>query len=134
MGVKDRPGLVAVLAPTLVSGRWPAMIPAMSTYDNATIHRAANVYFDGKVTSRTVITSDGERVTLGIMLPGSYEFGTEAAERMEFTAGEVRVLLPGSDAWQTVRGGEAFEVGANTSFKIEVVEIADYCCRYLADC
>jgi uncharacterized protein YaiE (UPF0345 family) len=104
----------------------------MSTFDNATIHLAANIYFDGKVTSRTVITSEGERVTLGIMLPGSYEFGTDAAERMEFTAGVVKVLLPGSDDWQTVAGGEAFEVGANASFKIEVVETADYCCHYLA--
>lgn len=40
----------------------------MSQFTNATIQKAANIYYDGKVTSRTVILEDGTKVTLGIML------------------------------------------------------------------
>ena len=42
----------------------------MSEFNNATITRKANFYFDGQVTSRTVTLANGERVTLGIMMPG----------------------------------------------------------------
>ena len=34
---------------------------------NARIIKKANIYYDGKVTSRTVFTETGERKTLGIM-------------------------------------------------------------------
>ena len=39
----------------------------MSTIENATIVKAANIYYDGKVTSRTVNLSDGSTQSLGIM-------------------------------------------------------------------
>lgn len=44
----------------------------MSQFDNVSIVREANIYFDGKVTSRVVLFQDGTRKTLGIMLPGEY--------------------------------------------------------------
>ena len=40
----------------------------MSQYDNVSVIKAANLYFDGKVTSRTVVFADGTKKTLGIML------------------------------------------------------------------
>ena len=55
----------------------------MSEFKNVTAVKKANIYFDGKVTSRTVILKDSERKTLGIMLPGDYEFGTGDKEVME---------------------------------------------------
>ena len=51
----------------------------MSEFNNVTVVREANVYFDGGVTSRTVLFADGSKKTLGIMLPGEYEFGTASA-------------------------------------------------------
>ena len=48
----------------------------MSTFENVTIVKAANVYFDGKVTSRTIKFADGSTKSLGLMQPGEYEFGT----------------------------------------------------------
>ena len=102
----------------------------MSDFQNVTVGRAANVYFDGKVTSRTVTFADGTRKTLGIMLPGDYEFGTDCDELMEITAGELDVLLPGESEWKTIRGGEQFEVPANASFKLKVSAVTDYCCSY----
>jgi uncharacterized protein YaiE (UPF0345 family) len=103
----------------------------MSEFKNVTVDVAANVYFDGDVTSRKVTFADGSVKTLGIMMPGSYEFATAAAELMEITAGEVSILLPNEGDWKTVRGGESFNVDANSSFKIEVKTLADYCCSYL---
>lgn len=103
----------------------------MSQFTNVTVDVAANVYFEGNVTSRKITFADGSVKTLGIMMPGSYEFGTEAAELMEISAGEVSILLPGKDEWQTIKGGESFNVEANASFKIEVITLTDYCCSYL---
>jgi uncharacterized protein YaiE (UPF0345 family) len=103
----------------------------MSEFNNVTVVKEANVYSDGKVTSRTVIFADGSRKTLGIMLPGEYSFNTGSAELMEILAGELTVLLPGSSEWVAVKGGEAFEVPENASFKLQVTVLTDYCCSYL---
>ena len=102
-------------------------------FDNVSIVKQANVYFDGKVTSRTVIFEDGTKKTLGIMMPGEYEFNTDAPELMEYYAGDLDVLLPGEDDWRTIKGGESFNVPGNASFKLKVREVSDYCCSFLAD-
>lgn len=103
----------------------------MDLFENVSVVKRANIYFDGKVTSRTVLFPDGEKKTLGIMLPGEYEFGTADKEIMEILAGTLDVLLPGSNNWQTITGGQSFEVAANSSFKLRVKEITDYCCSYI---
>lgn len=103
----------------------------MSQFESVTVVKKANIYFDGKVTSRTVLFADGEKKTLGIMLPGDYEFGTADREIMEILAGELDVKLPGSDAWQTITGGQSFEVPANAKFQLQVKTVTDYCCSYL---
>jgi len=103
----------------------------MSKFENVTVVKAANVYFDGKVTSRTVEFPSGEKKTLGIMLPGEYQFSTGKREIMEILSGTVEILLPGSSEWQTVKGGQSFDVGANAAFGIKVLSVTDYCCSYL---
>ena len=102
----------------------------MATFKNVEITKEANIYFDGKVTSRKVMFSDGIVKTLGIMMPGSFEFVTENHELMEITTGEMDVLLPGKTEWQKIHGGQSFEVPAKSSFKLEVKLIIDYCCSY----
>jgi len=102
----------------------------MDQFSNVTIVKKANVYFDGKVTSRTVHFTDGSHKTLGIMLPGEYEFGTAAAEEMEMLAGSMEVLLPGKTEWRTFSAGESFHVPANAKFKLKVFGVVDYCCSY----
>ena len=103
----------------------------MSEFNNVTIVKEANVYYDGKVTSRTVIFPDGSKKTLGIMMPGEYSFNTGSAEVMEILAGDLTVLLPGSSEWVAFKGGEAFDVPENASFNLKVTTITDYCCSYL---
>jgi uncharacterized protein YaiE (UPF0345 family) len=103
----------------------------MSEFNNVTVVREANVYFGGKVTSRTVQFEDGTKKTLGIMLAGEYTFDTAAAEVMEMLGGEMDVRLPGATDWTTFKAGESFEVPANSKFDLVVKELADYCCSYL---
>ena len=103
----------------------------MSEFNNVTVVREANVYFDGKVTSRTVVFEDGTKKTLGFMLAGEYSFDTGAAEIMEMLGGEMDVKLAGESDWKTYSAGTSFEVPAQSSFELVVKEFADYCCSYL---
>lgn len=103
----------------------------MSEFSNVTVTKKANIYFDGKVTSRAVTFDDGSLKTLGIMLPGEYEFGTEKAEVMEIMAGEMTVQLPGSDEWVAIKGGQSFDVPGQSKFKLKVTTVVDYCCSYI---
>lgn len=103
----------------------------MDRFENVTVVKAANIYFEGKVTSRTILFANGEKKTLGIMMPGEYEFGTGAKELMEILAGNVEILLPDSKEWTPIVAGKSFEVPANSKFKIVVTEVTDYCCSYL---
>lgn len=100
-------------------------------FDNVTVIKKANVYFGGNVTSRTVLFAGGEKKTLGIMMPGDYEFGTADKEIMEIMAGSLQVQLPGSAEWKPIRAGETFEVPGNSKFKLKVAEVTDYCCSYV---
>lgn len=103
----------------------------MSEFNNVTITREANVYFDGNVTSRTAIFEDGTTKTLGIMMPGEYTFGTAKAEVMEIMAGELTYRLADSDEWLVIKAGQSFNVPANSSFDLKVSGLADYCCSYI---
>ena len=103
----------------------------MDSFENVTIIKKANVYFKGNVTSRTVMFKDGTRKTLGIILPGEYEFGTADKENMEVLAGSFDVLLPGEKNWKTFKTGQSFDVPANSKFKIATKEVSDYCCSYI---
>lgn len=102
----------------------------MSEFENVSVVREANVYFDGQVTSRSVIFQDGSHKTLGIMLPGEYEFNTDDKELMEIMSGKLEVLLPNSE-WKTIHGGGNFEVPAKSKFQLKIIEMTDYCCSFI---
>jgi uncharacterized protein YaiE (UPF0345 family) len=100
-------------------------------FQNVTVDIKGNSYFDGAVTSRKLTFSDGSVKTLGFMQVGEYEFGTESAELMEITSGDVEVKLPDSNEWLSIKSGESFSVPANSKFGIKVKSLTDYCCSYL---
>ncbi|MBC8237953.1 MAG: pyrimidine/purine nucleoside phosphorylase [Helicobacteraceae bacterium] len=102
----------------------------MSNIENASIVKNANIYYDGKVTSRTVNLEDGSTQSLGIMLPGEYTFGTNEAEIMEMLSGELDIKLPGEE-WKSLNTPETFNVPANSSFDLRVKTVTDYCCSYI---
>lgn len=103
----------------------------MPQFEQVTIVKKANLYFGGQVSSRTVLFPDGTKKTLGIMLPGEYEFGTDSAEIMEILAGNLQVLLPGEAEWLQIDGQGEFSVPGNAKFKLKVAETTDYCCSYV---
>jgi len=100
------------------------------SYRNAEIKKKANVYFDGNVTSRSIVTAGGETKSLGVMLPGSYTFNTGAPEVMEVTEGTCRVRLAGDSEWKDYGAGNSFEVPGDSSFEIEVIALLDYVCHF----
>jgi uncharacterized protein YaiE (UPF0345 family) len=104
----------------------------MSQLQNITITKEANIYYDGKVTSRSIVLEDGSVQSLGIMLPGEYTFGTNEAEIMEMMSGELDIKLPGED-WKTLNTPETFNVPANSSFDLKIKTVTDYCCSYIQD-
>jgi uncharacterized protein YaiE (UPF0345 family) len=101
-------------------------------FTNATVHAKANVYFEGRVISHTVITSGGEHKTVGVILPGSYHFGTGKAELMELVEGAASVLLDGTNTTSAYAAGQSFKVSANSGFTITVTEDpCHYVCSFL---
>jgi purine/pyrimidine-nucleoside phosphorylase len=102
----------------------------MSQFTNVTVIKQANIYFAGNVTSRTIIFADGSKKTLGIMQPGDYEFNTSEKERMEILSGELEFLPDGSTDWESISGGQSFEIEGNSSFQMKVKSLTDYCCSF----
>ncbi|QIS02633.1 DUF1255 family protein [Nocardia brasiliensis] len=88
-----------------------------------------NEYFDGTVKSLAFETADGP-ATVGVMAPGTYQFGTSQLEIMQVVSGALTVKLPGSDEFVTYSAGEKFEVPADSKFDVEVAVATAYLCEY----
>ncbi len=107
-------------------------MPNPAQFPNVTAVAKANVYFDGKVVSHTILLANAEKKTLGLIYPGKFHFGTDKAERMEIVAGACAVKLDGSADVQTYAAGASFEVPAKSGFDIEVADgICEYVCSFL---
>lgn len=102
----------------------------MSQFDNVSVVKKANVYFDGKCVSHTVMLADGTKKSVGVILPATLTFNTGSPERMEIIGGRCRVRLKGESAWQDYAAGTAFDVPGNSSFEIEALETVDYVCHF----
>jgi hypothetical protein len=101
-------------------------------FPNVTAVAKANVYFEGRVVSHTILFEDESKKTLGLIYPGTYHFGTAAAERMDISDGACLVHLDGTTDKISYASGEYFEVPANSGFTIEVAEgICQYVCSFL---
>ncbi|MEY4729357.1 MAG: hypothetical protein RL020_515 [Pseudomonadota bacterium] len=103
----------------------------MSQFDNVSVVKKANLYFDGKCVSHSVLFADGTKKTIGVIFPSSLTFNTAAAEVMELNAGKCRIKLKGESDWKTYSGGQKFNVPANSSFDIETLETLDYICHFV---
>ncbi|MGE0387927.1 MAG: pyrimidine/purine nucleoside phosphorylase [Gammaproteobacteria bacterium] len=101
----------------------------MARFDNVSVLKKSNVFFDGKCVSHTVMFADGSRKTVGVILPATLTFNVGAPERMEIVAGQCRARIDGGP-WQAYGAGESFSVPANGSFDIEATEPVDYVCHF----
>ena len=99
-------------------------------FDEVSVIKKANIYFDGKCVSHTVLFANGTKKTLGVILPSSLVFNTGAPEIMEIIGGKCRVRIKGQSDWHDYHGGQKFEVPGNSSFEIETLEAVDYVCHF----
>ena len=103
----------------------------MSTFDQVSVVIEANIYFDGKVSSRTILFPDGSKKTLGLLLPGEYHFNTDAPEHMQITEGIIEYRLNEGDDWIRVEQDGEFNLPGKSSFDIRAITVVDYICSYL---
>ncbi|MDX2286167.1 MAG: pyrimidine/purine nucleoside phosphorylase [Bacteroidia bacterium] len=100
-------------------------------FEQVSVEAKANIYFEGKVVSHTLLFPDGRKKTLGLIYPGSYHFNTAAAERMEITDGSCHVRLDGQDHEICHVAGGSFDVPAQSGFSIRVDGgICQYICSF----
>ena len=105
---------------------------AFAEFSNVTAVTKANIYFEGRVVSHTLLFPDGSKKTLGLVFPGKFHFGTAQAERMEIVSGQCEVTRDGTSAVETVGAGGCFNVPANSGFDIEVRGVpCEYVCSFL---
>lgn len=102
----------------------------MSQFDQVSVHKKANVYFDGKCISHTVVLANGMRKSVGVILPSKLTFTTGAPEVMELIEGRCKVKLKGEATAKEYAGGQSFEVAGDSSFEIEVSEPLHYVCHF----
>lgn len=100
------------------------------------VNPVANVYFDGRCVSHSVLLADGSHKSVGVVMVGPLTFKTGAAERMEVVGGECRVRLfdaAGSTVhseWKTYGVGQSFSVPGNSGFDIDVTSTLHYICHF----
>ena len=100
-------------------------------FDNVSVVKKANVFFDGKCVSHSVLFADGTRKTVGVVMPGSkLIFNVGAPELMEITAGTCEVKIAGEPAFKTYTAGTSFKVAANSSFEIHAKDEVNYVCSF----
>ena len=102
----------------------------MDQFDNVSVAKRANVYFDGKCVSHSITLADGTSKSVGVILPSRLLFNTAAPEVMELLEGKCRITLAGSNEAISYEGGQSFNVPADSSFQIEVLETLHYVCHY----
>jgi uncharacterized protein YaiE (UPF0345 family) len=99
-------------------------------FDNVSVIKKANVFFDGKCISHTVLLADGSKKSVGVIFPSSLVFNTGAPEIMEINGGKCRVRLKGETEWKTYEAGQSFNVPGDSHFDIETLEMLDYVCHF----
>lgn len=102
----------------------------MTQFDNVSVVKKANLFFDGKCVSHTVLFPDGTKKTCGVIFPSKLTFNTGAPEDMEINGGVCKVKLAGTNEWKTYSAGQTFSVPGNSSFEIETLEMLDYVCHF----
>jgi purine/pyrimidine-nucleoside phosphorylase len=99
--------------------------------DQVSLVLKANVYFEGKVVSHSILFKDGSKKTVGVIYPGSFTFNTDAPERMDILAGSCRVRQKGQTSWTPYNAGASFKVPGKSAFDIAVDQgLAEYLCSF----
>jgi uncharacterized protein YaiE (UPF0345 family) len=98
-------------------------------FDQVSVGKKANVYFDGKCVSHTVTLADGTKKSVGVILPSTLRFDLTTNEIMEVIDGKAFVAINGGPELTFVNG-QQWEVGAGSYFQIRVEEPLHYVCHF----
>jgi len=85
-------------------------------------------YFGDKVQSLSLEGKYGT-ATVGVIEPGTYNFGTSKQETMVIVEGVLEAKIPGSE-WKNYTKGEKFIVDAGKAFDCKCAEPVAYICYY----
>jgi uncharacterized protein YaiE (UPF0345 family) len=88
-----------------------------------------NSYFEGQVQS-VGYERLGRRMTVGVMAPGEYHFGTDAPERMTVVSGELGARFADGE-WRSFPAGTSFEVPGKSGFDVRAAQPSAYLCEFL---
>ncbi|WP_230658736.1 pyrimidine/purine nucleoside phosphorylase [Psychrobacter sp. I-STPA10] len=105
-----------------------------TTYDHVSVVKNANISYDGRCSSHTVLFGDGSKKMLGVILPcdeliTEYQFETHTSERIEILTGECEVKIAGEDTFTYHRAGQAFMVAGHSHFVLRTEQIVQYICH-----
>jgi purine/pyrimidine-nucleoside phosphorylase len=101
----------------------------MMQFDNVSVGKKANVFFDGKCVSHTVTLQDGTRKSVGVILPSNLRFDLSTKEIMEVIEGRAYVSINDGPEL-TFTSGQTWEVAAGGFFQIRVEEPFHYVCHF----
>jgi len=92
-------------------------------FDQVTVNKKANVFFDGKCVSHTVTLPSGERKSVGVILPSTLRFDLTTKEVM------AHVSINGA-AEQAFAAGQSWAVEAGGYFVIRAEQPVHYVCHF----
>ena len=103
----------------------------MNVLDKVTVRKEANIYYDGRVSSRELLEEDGSRKTLGLVVAGEYEFSTDGKEVLEILSGEGCIIYNENE--HPYMEGDIFSIPPKTNFIFKANKVTDYYCSYIED-
>ena len=98
-------------------------------FEQVTVNKKANVFFDGKCVSHTVTLASGERKSVGVILPSTLRFDLSNREVMEVVDGTAHVSINGA-AEQAYAAGQSWTVEAGGYFIIRAEAPVHYVCHF----
>ena len=98
-------------------------------FDNVSVGKKANVFFDGKCVSHTVTLADGTRKSAGVILPSTLRFDLSTREIMEVIDGVAHVSVNGEPE-KAFTAGQSWTVDAGGYFIIRAEDPVHYVCHF----
>ena len=94
-------------------------------FDQVSVGKKANVFFDGKCVSHTVTLPNGVRKSVGVVLPSTLRFDLRTKEVMEVVDGNAFVSINGAPE-QEFKAGQSWEVEKGGYFIIRAEQPVHY--------
>ena len=98
-------------------------------FDQVSVGKKANVYFDGKCVSHTVTLPNGVRKSVGVVLPSTLRFDLSTKEIMEVVDGNAFVSINGAPE-QEFKAGQSWEVEKGGYFIVRAEQPVHYVCHF----